>query len=92
MFILQFGGFQFDREVRALTNYLTSISSVSMRESFSKLKFICVIFTLENIDEINDYINSEGNYTALRINPNELHQLLRVYTELSPIDIRKIKI
>lgn len=63
-----------------------------MRESFSKLKFICVTFTLENIDEINDYINSEGNYTALRINPNELHQLLRLYTELTPIDIRKIKV
>ena len=51
-----------------------------------------MIFTLENVDEINDYINSEGNYTALRINPNELHQLLRLYNELSPNDIRKIKI
>ncbi|KAI2799024.1 Golgi transport complex subunit 4 [Blomia tropicalis] len=88
----KFGGFQFDREVRSIINYITSISSISVRENFSKLKFICVVFTLENVDEINEYINSEGNNTALRINPNELHQLLRLYTELAPADIRKIKL
>ncbi|OTF76620.1 conserved oligomeric Golgi complex subunit 4-like protein [Euroglyphus maynei] len=89
----KFGGFQLDREVRAIINFLTSISpTISLREYFSKLKFIGVIFTLENINEINDYIHSEGNYNALRVNPNELHQLLRLYTELSPNDLRKIKL
>lgn len=47
---------------------------------------------MDNVDEINDYINSEGNFSALRVNPNEFHQLLRLYTELNANDIRKIKI
>ncbi|XP_027199058.2 conserved oligomeric Golgi complex subunit 4 [Dermatophagoides pteronyssinus] len=90
----KFGGFQLDREVRAIINFLTSISptTISLREYFSKLKFIGVIFTSENINEINDYIHSKENYNALRVNPNELHQLLRLYTELSPNDLRKIKL
>ncbi|KAH9528985.1 Golgi transport complex subunit 4 [Dermatophagoides farinae] len=90
----KFGGFQLDREVRAIINFLTSISptTITLREYFSKLKFIGVIFTLENINEINDYIHSEGNYNALRVNPNELHQLLRLYSELSTNDLRKIKL
>ena len=97
---LQFGGFQFDREVRALISYLgaLSASATSVREAFAKLKFIAVLFTLENGDEVAEYVNASergGASTttaALRIHPNELHVLLRLYTELSPTELKRIKV
>ena len=101
----QFGGFQFDREVRALISYLgaLSASATSVREAFAKLKFIAVLFTLENGDEVAEYVNaserggagggsSSTTTAALRIHPNELHVLLRLYTELSPTELKRIKV
>ncbi|KAH9407342.1 Golgi transport complex subunit 4 [Tyrophagus putrescentiae] len=96
----KFGGFQFDREVRALISYLgaLSASATSVREAFAKLKFIAVLFTLENGDEVAEYVNASergGASTttaALRIHPNELHVLLRLYTELSPTELKRIKV
>lgn len=48
---------------------------------------------MDSVEEINEYLRSENNHPMmLRLNPNELIQLLRSYTELNAIDIKKIKI
>ncbi len=90
--------------MRALISYLgaLSASATSVREAFAKLKFIAVLFTLENGDEVAEYVNasergggggsSSTTTAALRIHPNELHVLLRLYTELSPTELKRIKV
>ncbi len=87
--------------MRALISYLgaLSASATSVREAFAKLKFIAVLFTLENGDEVAEYVNaserggaSTTTTAALRIHPNELHVLLRLYTELSPTELKRIKV
>lgn len=46
---------------------------------------------MSNIDEIQEYLNCSANTTALRINPNEVHQILRLYIEISSNDVKKLK-
>ncbi|KPM05137.1 conserved oligomeric Golgi complex subunit 4-like protein [Sarcoptes scabiei] len=89
----KFGGFQFDREIRSIINFFSNISNEIIREHFVKLKFVALLFTMDSVEEINEYLRSENNHPMmLRLNPNELIQLLRSYTELNAIDIKKIKI
>jgi hypothetical protein len=95
------GGFQFDRELRSIINYLTSATTWSIRDKFSKLKHISIILNLDNIDEINEYLNpsstAAGNVgssmlSPWRMTPNEVKQALKLRQDFNPQDIKKLKL
>ena len=43
------GGLQFDRELRALVNFLTSVTSSTVRDRFAKLHQINTVLNLEHV-------------------------------------------
>ena len=48
------GGLQFDKEVRSLSSFLTSITSWSTRDKFSRLQHIAAILNIEAPSEIEE--------------------------------------
>ncbi|XP_054165051.1 conserved oligomeric Golgi complex subunit 4-like [Oppia nitens] len=90
------GGFQFDRELRAIINYLTGATTWSIRDKFSKLKHISIILNLENVEEINEYLNpsssDSGLSTPWRLTPNEVKQALRLRHDFNSLDIKKLNL
>ncbi|XP_071448516.1 conserved oligomeric Golgi complex subunit 4 [Hetaerina americana] len=49
------GGLLLDREVRALTSFLTSKMTGSVREKFSRLSQMATLLNLEKVSEVSDY-------------------------------------
>lgn len=90
----QLGGFQFDRELRAIINYLTEATTWSIRDKFSRLKHIAIVLNLECVDEINEYLNpsSGSGLSPWRMTPNEVRQCLRLRQDFSVVDIKKLRL
>lgn len=83
------GAYQFNRELRALMNYLASSSSWSIRDKFMKIKHICEILSLESINEFK-LIYPDTTITGLTF--NETKQILKLRVDFSPEEIKKLKL
>lgn len=71
----KYGGLRLDKEIRVLINYLTSLTSWSIREKFARLSQITILLSLESLDELFEYWNSPLAITW-RLTPNEIRQIL----------------
>jgi conserved oligomeric Golgi complex subunit 4 len=86
------GGLQFDKEMRILINYLTSLTSWSSgREKFARLSQFAILLSLETIDELYEYWNSSLGITW-RLTPNEIRQVLTLRVDFKSEDVKKLKL
>lgn len=95
--ILQLGGFQFDRELRATIGYLTSATSWSIRDKFSRLKQIAMLLNMDSVAEVCEYFSShqitEANtLAALKLTPNEVRKFMKCRCDFNPTEVRKAKL
>ncbi|RWS13176.1 conserved oligomeric Golgi complex subunit 4-like protein [Dinothrombium tinctorium] len=89
------GGFQFDRELRAIITYLTSLTTWSVRDKFVRLKDISIILNLESLNEISEYFNFSHTFpndASSRLSPNDVRQFLKLRVEFTSDEIRKVTI
>ena len=49
------GGLQFDREVRSLSSFLTSVTTWTIRDKFSRLQQMAALLNMETISEMEEY-------------------------------------
>ena len=47
------GGIQFDRELRSLVNFLTGVTSQTVRDRFARLQQISTVLNLEKPNEVS---------------------------------------
>lgn len=73
----KYGGLHLDKEIRVLVNYLTSLTSWSIREKFARLSQITILLSLETLSELFEYWNSPLAITW-RLTPNEIRHILRL--------------
>ena len=85
------GGLHLDKDIRNLINYLTSITSWSTREKYSRLSQISILLSLETLDELFEYWNSPLAITW-RLTPNEIRQILLLRSDFKSDDIRRLKL
>jgi hypothetical protein len=52
------GGLQFDKEVRALCSYLTSLTAWTIRDKFARLIQVANLLNLETLQEVGDFLLS----------------------------------
>ena len=83
------GAYQFNRELRALMNYLASATSWSIRDKFMRIKHICEILSLEGVGELK-LIYPDTTTTGLTF--NETKQILKLRIDFLPEEIRKLKL
>ena len=55
IFFYQLGGLQFDKELRSLVGYLTSVTQWTIRDKFARLTQMATILNLERVSVTRKY-------------------------------------
>ncbi|EOB09038.1 Conserved oligomeric Golgi complex subunit 4, partial [Anas platyrhynchos] len=63
------GGLQFDKELRSLIAYLTTVTTWTIRDKFARLSQIATILNLERVTEILDYWGPNSGPLTWRLTP-----------------------
>lgn len=83
------GGLVFDKEVRALVSYLTSTTSWSIRDKFSRLTQISTLLNLERLSEISEW---DGVAGVDKLSLPEVKKVLCLRTDFNKDEIENIKL
>jgi hypothetical protein len=86
------GGLQFDRELRALVNFLTSVTSSTVRDRFAKLHQINTVLNLEHPQEVLEYYGSSSSGVTWRLTPSEVREVLGRRNDFKSEEIRRLKL
>uniref|UniRef100_A0A1B0DAT7 Conserved oligomeric Golgi complex subunit 4 n=1 Tax=Phlebotomus papatasi TaxID=29031 RepID=A0A1B0DAT7_PHLPP len=88
------GGLVLDQEVRALSTYLTGVTSWSVRDKLARLTQIATILNLDRVSELSDYYNPSDTSTTptWRLSPNEIRTIMALRIDFRVDDIKKLKI
>lgn len=85
----QLGGVQLDKDLRALTGYLSSCTNWPVRDKFSRLMQIATLLTLETVNELFDYW---GSSMMWRLTPTEIRRVLHLRNDFRTEDVERIKL
>jgi len=85
------GGLQFDREVRTLSSFLTSVTTWTIRDKFSRLSQMAAILNLETVQEVSDYCTSQAGM-SWKLTPIEVRQVLQLRVDFKPEEIKRVKL
>ncbi|KAF5297668.1 hypothetical protein FQA39_LY11999 [Lamprigera yunnana] len=86
------GGLVLDKEVRSLAGYLTSATTWSVRDKFTKLSQIATILNLERITEISDYWGDHDGALTWRLTPTEVRTIMGLRIDFKLDDIQRLKL
>ncbi|WAR13627.1 COG4-like protein [Mya arenaria] len=86
------GGLQFDKELRQLTGYLTSVTTWTIRDKFARLTQMATILNLERVDELLDYWGPNSGPMTWRLTPSEVRQVLSLRIDFRTDDIKRLKL
>ncbi|KAJ3162277.1 Golgi transport complex subunit 4, partial [Irineochytrium annulatum] len=89
----QLGALRFDKDVRGLTSYLTSLTQWSLRDKYARLSQIAIIVSLDKVSEIHDTWGAKaGNGVQWRLTANEVRKFLALRIDFKPEEIQKLKL
>ncbi|KAI0235623.1 Conserved oligomeric Golgi complex subunit 4 [Lamellibrachia satsuma] len=86
------GGLQFDKELRSLIGYLTSVTTWTIRDRFARLTQMATILNLERVSEMMDYWGPNSGPLTWRLTPAEVRQVLSLRLDFKNEDIKKLKL
>ena len=67
----------FDRELRQLMSFLTSVTTWSIRDKFSRLSQMATILNLESVEEAPEVFEHAKDSSG-KLTPNEVKQVLEL--------------
>lgn len=100
------GGLMFDREVRAMMQYLTSMATFAIRDKFRRLTQLATLLNMEQLGEIYDYCyaapaaaSPSASSAAAAVprykwslTPSEVKQVLLRRVDFAADDVRRLKL
>ncbi|XP_025115796.1 conserved oligomeric Golgi complex subunit 4-like isoform X2 [Pomacea canaliculata] len=86
------GGLQFDKELRGLVGYLSSVTTWTIRDKFARLTQMATILNLERVSEIMDYWGQNSGPLTWRLTPTEVRQTLTLRIDFRGEDIKRLKL
>ncbi|XP_010878316.1 conserved oligomeric Golgi complex subunit 4 isoform X2 [Esox lucius] len=86
------GGLQFDKELRSLVAYLTTVTTWTIRDKFSRLTQMATILNLERVTEILDYWGPNSGPLTWRLTPAEVRQVLALRIDFRSEDIKRLRL
>ncbi|TPX72736.1 hypothetical protein SpCBS45565_g00171 [Spizellomyces sp. 'palustris'] len=87
----QFGALLFDKDLRAVSSYLSSVTQWPTRDRFTRLNQISTLLNLDNLMEIYDMWGKSGPITW-RLTLKDVRKVLALRVEFSADDIVKLKL
>uniref|UniRef100_A0A674F203 Conserved oligomeric Golgi complex subunit 4 n=1 Tax=Salmo trutta TaxID=8032 RepID=A0A674F203_SALTR len=84
------GGLQFDKELRSLVAYLTTVTTWTIRDKFARLTQMATILNLERVTEILDYWGPNSGPLTWRLTPAEVRQVLPLRIDFRSEDIKRL--
>ncbi|KAI6649418.1 Conserved oligomeric Golgi complex subunit 4-like [Oopsacas minuta] len=88
----QMGALLLDKEFRAISSYLSSKTSVSIREKLSRTNQIISLLSLESLREIRDYWKPNTGLVSSRLSLAEVKSFLKLRVDLDRDLIMKIRL
>lgn len=73
---MKLGGLVLDKEIRSLAGYLTTSTTWSVRDKFTRLTQIATVLNLERVSEISDYWGNHDGTLTWRLTPTELKTVM----------------
>jgi len=70
------GGLALDKEVRALAGYLTTATTLSIRDKLARLTQVATILNLEKPSEMADYWGVAAGALAWRLTSADVRQIM----------------
>eukprot|EP00164_Ancoracysta_twista_P007953 GFYU01011402.1.p1 GENE.GFYU01011402.1~~GFYU01011402.1.p1 ORF type:complete len:148 (-),score=50.21 GFYU01011402.1:49-492(-) len=86
----QLGGLQFDKDVRSLVSYLTTVSTSTVRDKFARLTQIALLLNLEKVHEVLEYWDDSS--MTWRLTKAEVKRVLALRSDFSSSSIQKLKL
>jgi len=86
------GGLQFDRELRSLVNFLTGVTSQTVRDRFARLHQMNTVLNLEEPNEVLEYYGGSSSGVTWRLTPMEVRQVLNLRIDFRSDEIRKLNL
>uniref|UniRef100_A0A3Q3GFY1 Conserved oligomeric Golgi complex subunit 4 n=1 Tax=Labrus bergylta TaxID=56723 RepID=A0A3Q3GFY1_9LABR len=86
------GGLQFDKELRSLVAYLTTVTTWTIRDKFARLTQMANILNLERVTEILDYWGPNSGPMTWRLTPAEVRQVLALRIDFRSEDIKRLRL
>jgi len=72
----QFGGLQFDKDLRMIINFFTSITQKTVRGEFVRLIQMSTLLNLERVGEVLDIWGENSGQMTWRLAPSEVRRVL----------------
>ncbi|KAM8774147.1 conserved oligomeric Golgi complex subunit 4 [Rhynchonycteris naso] len=86
------GGLQFDKELRSLIAYLTTVTTWTIRDKFARLSQMATVLNLERVTEILDYWGANSGPLTWRLTPAEVRQVLALRIDFRSEDIKRLRL
>uniref|UniRef100_A0A8C5RP94 Conserved oligomeric Golgi complex subunit 4 n=1 Tax=Laticauda laticaudata TaxID=8630 RepID=A0A8C5RP94_LATLA len=86
------GGLQFDKELRSLIAYLTTVTTWTIRDKFARLSQMATILNLERVTEILDYWGPNSGPLTWCLTPAEVRQVLALRIDFRHEDIKRLRL
>ncbi|MGH0144877.1 UNVERIFIED_CONTAM: hypothetical protein FKN15_004310 [Acipenser sinensis] len=86
------GGLHFDKELRSLVAYLTTVTTWTIRDKFARLTQMGTILNLERVTEILDYWGPNAGPLTWRLTPAEVRQVLALRIDFRSEDIKRLRL
>lgn len=85
----QISALKLDRDIRAVVSYITSLTSQSIRDKFTRLKQVTFLINVDTISEAVDTVTAL--HPSQKISANDLRSILKLRSDFNRTEIRRIK-
>ncbi|KAL5108072.1 Conserved oligomeric Golgi complex subunit 4 [Taenia crassiceps] len=82
----RYGALQFEKELRYIFNFFSSLSTFPCREKFARILQISKLLNLEKVEEVGYY----GDASNWRLSANEIRRLLTLRVDFNAEEIRRL--
>ncbi|VDK35485.1 unnamed protein product [Taenia asiatica] len=82
----RYGALQFEKELRCIFNFFSSLSTFPCREKFARILQISKLLNLEKVEEVSYY----GDASNWRLSANEIRRLLTLRVDFNAEEIRRL--
>ncbi|KAJ3413956.1 Golgi transport complex subunit 4 [Chytridiales sp. JEL 0842] len=88
----QLGALRFDKDLRSISSYLSSMTQWTLRDKFVRLSQISSVLNLETLAEIHETWGAKSGPMTWRLTASEVRKFAGLRTDFKPEDIAKLKL